>query len=257
MTRIFTSGYPSYVARFYDVIYSKVISGEDSGYYLEQILKTQGPVLELGVGTGRIFVEALKQGADIFGIDANASMIEVLKKKIEKKFHHRVKVQDAVNLNLNNRFNLIMAPFRVFSHFVEVIDQFRVLNAVFDHLHPQGQFIFDVFIPNLKLITEGIKDLMDFDGEYEKGKKLKRITSMEADPLNQVSHLKMKYVWEENEKEIEKEWAFPMRYFFKYELEHLIARSRLTLVNIFGDYQEHPLDANSQEFVLVCQKCKK
>jgi SAM-dependent methyltransferase len=250
------SNYPVYVARFYDLIYSKVISGEDSGYYLKQILKTQGPVLELGVGTGRIFVEALKQGADIYGIDANGSMIELLKTKIDEKYYHRVKVQDAINLNLDNRFDLIIAPFRVFSHFIEVKEQFRVLNAVFDHLNPNGQFIFDVFVPNLKLITGGIKEMMDFDGEYEKGKKIKRITSMEADPLNQISHVKMKYVWEENGKEIEKEWAFPMRYFFKYELEHLIARSRLTLVNIFGDYQEHPLEANSKEFVVVCQKCK-
>jgi ubiquinone/menaquinone biosynthesis C-methylase UbiE len=49
-------------------------------------------------------------------VDANGSMIEVLKKKIDKKDYHRVKVQDAVNLNLNNRFDLIIAPFRVFSH---------------------------------------------------------------------------------------------------------------------------------------------
>lgn len=257
MRSTFTSDYPSYVARFYDVIYSKVISWEDSEYYLKQVFKTQGPVLELGVGTGRIFVEALKQGADIYGIDVNGSMIEVLKKKIDEKYHYRVKVEDAVYLNLDKRFDLIIAPFRVFSHFLEVKDQFRVLNAVFDHLRPNGQFIFDVFVPNLNLITGGIKELTDFDGEYEKGKKLKRITSMEADALNQISHVKMKIVWEENGKEIEKEWAFPMRYFFKHELEHLIARSRLTLVNIFGDFQEHPPDANSQEFVVVCQKCKK
>ncbi len=251
------SNYPDYVARFYDVIYSKLRTSVDSEYYLKQILKTQGPVLELGVGTGRLFVEALKQGADIYGIDANRSMIEVLKKKIDKKYYHRVKVQDAVNLNLDIRFDLIIAPFRVFSHFIEVKDQFRVLNAVFDHLNPNGQFIFDLFVPNLKLIAVGIRELMDFEGEYEKGKKVKRITSMEADPLNQISHVKMKYVWEEKGKEIEKEWYFPMRYFFKFELEHLIARSRLTLINIFGDYQDHPLDANSIEFVVVCQRCKK
>ena len=64
------SYYPEYVARFYDVIYSKIRAGTDSEYYLKQILKTQGPVLELGVGTGRLFVDALKQGADIYGIDA-------------------------------------------------------------------------------------------------------------------------------------------------------------------------------------------
>ncbi|MFA4839600.1 MAG: hypothetical protein WC703_09015 [Candidatus Neomarinimicrobiota bacterium] len=45
-----------------------------------------------------------------------------------------------------------------------------------------------------------------------------------------------------------------MRYFFRYELEHLIARSRLTLQTILGDFQGNPLSENSGEFIVIASK---
>lgn len=70
---------PDFVVRFYDLIYKKVRTGIDLDYYMKKILETDGPVLELGVGTGRIFMKALEKGADIYGIDISPSMVEKLK----------------------------------------------------------------------------------------------------------------------------------------------------------------------------------
>ena len=72
MTRSFE--YPDFVARFYDVIYKKVRSGVDTKYFMNKILKTGGKVLEIGVGTGRFFINALAKGADIYG-DYNESLL--------------------------------------------------------------------------------------------------------------------------------------------------------------------------------------
>ncbi len=45
-----------------------------------------------------------------------------------------------------------------------------------------------------------------------------------------------------------------MRYFFRYELEHLVHRSKLALKNIYGDYGEGALGQESKDFILVCQR---
>lgn len=45
--------YPDFFARFYDTIYQNLRFGKDHQFYLSQIKKTTGPVLEVGVGTGR------------------------------------------------------------------------------------------------------------------------------------------------------------------------------------------------------------
>ncbi len=246
--------YPDFVARFYDVTYAKVLTGADCGYYLKKISQTDGPVLEVGVGTGRIFIDALKMGVDIYGIDVSPSMIDILRTKLEKKDHNRIKVQDARNLDIEKKFNLIIAPFRVFSHFLTIEDQLRVLNKIHNHLKPDGKLIFDVFVPNLKYLVEGLEDVPDFKGEYEKGKRLTRFSSAEPDLINQILYVTMNFIWEEDDKEIKKEWRFPLRYFFRYELEHLIHRSKLELIDIYGDFQEKELDEESKEFIVICRR---
>jgi SAM-dependent methyltransferase len=246
--------YPDFVARFYDVIYKKVRSEVDTEYFMDKILTTKGKVLEIGVGTGRFFTDALSKGADIYGIDISKDMIKVLKKKLPSEDHHRVITEDATHMNLDFKFNLIVAPFRVFAHVLETKNQILFLNNAYKHLSNNGIFIFDLFVPNPKLMAEGIDNLTDFEGEYEPGKKVRRIVSSKTDIVNQLLNVTMKFIWDENNKQIEKEWKFQMRLFFRYELEHLIKLSKLKLVNIFGDYQENPLNSESKEFIIVCKK---
>jgi ubiquinone/menaquinone biosynthesis C-methylase UbiE len=88
------SEYPAAIARFYDVIYAHLRT-VDRDFFLKKILGTKGPVLEIGVGTGRFFLDALNQGADIYGIDVSATMLDQLKKKLDQSHHHRLFHQDA------------------------------------------------------------------------------------------------------------------------------------------------------------------
>jgi hypothetical protein len=104
------------------------------------------------------------------------------------------------------------------------------------------------------MILEGLNEKIDFDGEYESGKKLRRITSVQSDFTEQVNAVSMRFEWEENEKMNSETWNFPMRYFFHWEIEHLIARSPLKLETIYGDFSEGPLNNQSKDFVVVCRK---
>jgi len=246
--------YPEFVARFYDLIYNKIRTGTDFEYFMNKILEVKGPVLEVGTGTGRFFIEALNKGADIYGIDVSTSMINKLKEKLDKKHYGRISVQDAKKLQIDKKFDLIIAPFRVFSHMIEIKDQLKFLDNIYDHLKKKGTFIFDLFVPDLKMILEGINNLTDFEGEYEKGKKMKRIISMNSVLIKQVSYVSMTFVWEENDKEITKEWTFPFRYFFRYEIEHLVNQSKLKLEKIYGDFENNDLSPDSKEFIIVCKR---
>src|SRR3989304_4272085 len=114
--------YPEYIARFYDVIYTQLRT-VDRDYFLRKIKQVDGPVLEIGVGTGRFFIDALSGGADIYGIDVSPTMLKQLYQKLDKDQHHRVVLQDACSMNLQKQFELIIAPFRVFSHIKNSEDQ--------------------------------------------------------------------------------------------------------------------------------------
>jgi SAM-dependent methyltransferase len=247
--------YPEFVARFYDVVYAQVRDGVDNDYYLARMAEADGPVLEIGVGTGRLLAAALDRGIDAYGIDLSPTMVERCREKLPEAARERVWEEDAVRLRTERRFSLVVAPFRVLSHVPEPEDQIRLLDAAHDALAPGGTFVFDLYVPSLKLLLEGLPEVTDFDGHHAPGKRLRRTVSADpADLLRQSNHVRMDFDWEDDDGEHHESWEFDMRFYFRYELEHLVARSRLALEGIHGDFEGGDLAADSREFVVVCRR---
>jgi SAM-dependent methyltransferase len=246
--------YPPAFARFYDTIYHQMRDGVDNEYFMTEIKNSGGKILEVGVGTGRHFTGALNQGADIYGIDISESMLDILFKKLPKDQFFRVSQQNIMDFSFDFKFDLIIAPFRVIMHLLDKEDQIKAINNVFDHLKNNGRFIFDVFIPDLKQLIKGIDNQTDFEGEYEPGKKIIRTVSTSPDLINQIIEVHFHLEWEENNQLKSDEWVVPLRFFFRFELEHLIERTRFKTWKILGDYNGNELTRDSKEFILVCKK---
>jgi SAM-dependent methyltransferase len=246
--------YPDYFARFYDVIYRQVRDGVDNKFYLEKIKNTRGKILEVGTGTGRLLIKALENGADIHGIDISPSMLNILKAKLTPEQKKRASLQNIIDFKSEYKYDLIIAPFRVFMHLISKENQMNALNNVYDHLNQDGQFIFDVFVPDLKPLITGLENVTDFEGEFEPGNRIKRITSTKPDLLNQIINITFRMEWNEGNSNYVSEWNTPLRYFFRYELEHLVERSKFKKYRIVGDFNGNELDHDSKEFILICEK---
>ena len=246
--------YPSCFARFYDFIYAKIRSEVDHEYFLKKIKESRGKILEAGVGTGRLFLDGLKAGADIYGIDISPAMLEVLKTKASRKEHYRLSQQDIRDFETGFRFNLIIAPFRVFMHLIETSDQITALDHVCDQLEQGGSFIFDLYIPAPGLLASGMNEQLDFQGEFEPGNTIRRYVTSHSNLISQINHLRMRFEWNEGDQVYSEIWDSKMRFFFRYELEYLLEKSKFRSFSIFGDYQENPLSSDSKEFVVVCSK---
>jgi SAM-dependent methyltransferase len=247
--------YPDFAARFYDAVYAKVRDGTDNDFYLARMAAAGGPVLEIGAGTGRLLREAVRRGVDAWGIDVSPAMVERCRAQLPAEARDRVRLADAVSMRMGRDFALVVAPFRVLSHVATVEDQCRVLDTVYEHLVPGGAFVFDVYVPNLKLLLEGLPELCDFDGQWAAGRRLRRfVSSAPADLARQTNHVRMTFVWDEEDGEHRDTWEFDMRFFFRFEIEHLVARSKLRLEALHGDFAGGPLTADSRELVVVCRR---
>ena len=246
--------YPKNFARFYDTIYHQLRDTVDNEYFQNEIKRTKGKVLEIGAGTGRLFINALNQGADIYGLDISETMLNVLYKKLPKEQHYRLSLQNIIDFSFDFKFDLIIAPFRVIMHLLDKEEQIKAINNVYKHLTNNGRFIFDTFIPDLNQLIKGINNQVDFEGEYDSGKKIRRIVSTSPDLINQIIQVNFRLEWEENNKLNHDDWMLPLRFFFRYELEHLIERSKFDKYKIYGDYQENKLSQESKDFIIVCQK---
>src|SRR5438034_8902523 len=70
------------IARLYDPWSRSVV--EDVSFYVEEAVRAGGPVLELGVGTGRIAVPTAAAGVPVVGVDASQGMLEVAREPAER-----------------------------------------------------------------------------------------------------------------------------------------------------------------------------
>lgn len=121
-------------------------------------------------------------------------------------------------------------------------------------MNPGGKFIFDTFVPNLRQLIDGIHNVTDFDGEYAPGRRLSRIVTTRPDLMRQIIHIHFHFEWDEKGKKLSEDWHTALRYFFRFELEHLIRRSAFERYQIIGDYFGNELREDSKEFIMICEK---
>jgi SAM-dependent methyltransferase len=141
------------IARLYDPWSRSVV--EDIGFYVEEAVRSAGPVLELGVGTGRIAVPMALAGVAVVGVDRSAAMLEIARERAALcGVEVDLRLGDLRDPPVEGRFGLVAIPFRSLLHMETDADRRVALRAVRSRLAPGGRFVFDVFAPGADDIAE-------------------------------------------------------------------------------------------------------
>jgi SAM-dependent methyltransferase len=134
------------IAELYDPWSVSVL--EDVGFYVEEARKSGGPVVELGVGTGRIAVPVAAEGIRVIGVDSSRGMLEVCARRAALAgVQLDLRVGDLRTPPVSERVPLVICPFRSLLHMHTDEDRLSVLDSVRRLLLPDGRFVFDVFAP--------------------------------------------------------------------------------------------------------------
>ncbi len=147
------------IARLYDPWSLSVT--EDVSFYVERARRSGGPVVELGVGTGRIAIPVAAEGIRVIGVDLSEGMLEVAR---EQAALAGVGVGPGLELDLRygdfrdppveETVPLVIIPFRSLLHMQTDEDRRSVLRSVLRMLEPDGTFIFDVFCPGPEDVSQ-------------------------------------------------------------------------------------------------------
>lgn len=234
-------------ACFYDY-YSTGLEG-DVEFYAEEAEKAGSPVLELACGTGRILIPVAEKNIKITGLDLSPSMMCVAKKKISKlspEIQKNITLieGDMRNFSIDEKYNLIMIPYRAFLHLLTVEDQKQCLNTVYRHLSEKGLLIFNMFDPLLNVISShfeplgsSVKKVSEFT--RENGNKVIVSDTRQYDQEKQI--LEQYFIFEELNKEgrvIDKIYTpLILRYVFRYEMEHLLELCGYRVISLYGDFK--------------------
>jgi SAM-dependent methyltransferase len=143
------------IADIYDA-WSRSVT-EDVSFYVEEARAAGGPVVELGVGTGRIAIPIARAGIPVIGVDSSERMLQVCRSRAE-----RAGVADLLDLRpgdlreppVEPPVPLVLCPFRSYLHLHTDEDRLHALQSAKELLEPGGRLVFDVFAPSADDIAE-------------------------------------------------------------------------------------------------------
>jgi hypothetical protein len=140
---------------------------------------------------------------------------------------------------------------------MSVEQQLACLRCAARHLAPGGRFTLDVFLPDERALARNLEhaglwrvDLEQSDGAT----RLIRSVRVRPRRAEQVLGLTMRYETYGSdgsliETEIEE---LEMRYFYRFEAEHLLARAGLEIVAAWGGYDRQSISSDSKSMLFVC-----
>ena len=143
------------IAELYDPWSRSVV--EDVPFYVAEARKAAGPVVELGVGTGRIAIPIAHEVIHVIGIDSSRAMLDACRERAED-----AGVSDRIELRLgdlrdppiDDPVSLVICPFRAYLHLADDGERVEALEAAREALVPGGRLVFDVFAPASDDIAE-------------------------------------------------------------------------------------------------------
>lgn len=261
--------YDCFIADYYDA--SPVVAGrQDLAFYLSAAREYGDPVLELGCGTGRITMALARVGQRVTGLDLSERMLARCTEKrtaLPTEIRERVHLvrADMTRFDLGEKFRLIIIPFRPFQHLLETNQQISCLESARRHLtttgrrsgEGSGHLILDFFQTDVRRMHDPEFLNERFVAEYEmSGGRRVRLTErvVAYHRAQQRNDVDMIYaVRHPDGREERLVFAFTIRYFFRYEVEHLLARCGFRVSAVYGNFDRSPLSDTSSEMIFVGQ----
>ena len=121
--------------------------GGDIEYYAGQLKGISAPILEAGVGTGRVLIPLISQGLEVDGVDLSPEMLAQCRINLEKHgLCAELFQQDLTNMSLPNKYGAIIMPTGSFCLLPRNLVR-DVLASFFNHLADHGKIIIDLLLP--------------------------------------------------------------------------------------------------------------
>ena len=209
---------------------------EDVAFYVELARETEGPLVELAVGNGRVAIPVARAtGRKVLGIDASPAMLEQARERAAAAgVELELRQGDMRDLELDEPAGLIYVPFRSLLHLPAWADRRHVFERVHASLRPGGRFAWNAFVFDPRIAARS-------DGEWSE--------------QHGIRH-RLDYARSDNRIDITLESgdAISLWWATKNEWLGLIDVAGFELESLHGDFAGEPFTDESREYVFVVRR---
>ncbi|MFN2138380.1 MAG: class I SAM-dependent methyltransferase [Candidatus Promineifilaceae bacterium] len=243
-------------ARYYDKLHTRLT--EDIPYITEFAGSTEGALLELGCGSGRLLLPLAAAGSHITGVDNSAQMLALLEHKLEAgpaALRERVTIVKADIRKLSpmvvdHRFSLTLVSHNTLLHFrmAEVRSILRCAAA----LSAQGARLFLDLANPFRLEAQASSGEAEYEDSFvdeQSGQEIEQWSQTDLDLGKQIYDV----VWLFRAKESNQLLAkinVPYHYLYPHQVDLLLSESGFRLEELRGDYTGGPFDETSDRLLV-------
>ncbi|CAM4003685.1 class I SAM-dependent methyltransferase [Alkalicoccus chagannorensis] len=218
----------------------------DVEFYTQRLASCTGPILEPGVGNGRMLIPLLEQGHEVDGFDLSPDMLRLCRHHCsERGFQPHVWEGNMASIDLNQSYEAVIVPAGTFLLLHERRTSIAALQQFHHHLQPGGRLLVDTFLQPGHTRNEPVTSTW----EAEDGSVITleaKTTDIDAVHQYTISHHRYEK-WKQGrlvQTELER---FPLRWYGVEEFSLLLEQVGFTDITISADYQNgtYPVDAGS------------
>jgi SAM-dependent methyltransferase len=208
----------------------------DVPFYAELASDTEGPLVELAVGTGRVAIPVAREtGRPVLGIDSSPAMLAQARERAAAAgVDLELREADMRDLELSKPAGLVYCPARALGHLPTWADRRRVFDRVHTALRPGGRFAWNFFVFDPRIAARN-------DGEWAEQNGIR----------HRIDHAK-----HDNRVDLTLESGAMISLWWlnRSEWEGLIDVAGFEVEALYGGFAREPFDESADEFVWVVRK---
>lgn len=254
-------------ARFYAQTYDVSVPdwpGEIDFYreFASEARCNQETLLEIACGTGRVAIRLAQDGTNVVGLDLSPQMLEIANKKSQGMPNVRWIPGDMRSFDLGEIFGLSIIPGHAFQNLNTPQDQVACLACIKQHLKPGGRLVIHLDHQDFSWLGEllgakgGLFEPAEQFRHPQTGQQIQAYRAWSFEPSTQTATCVTS--WETvaaNGEILNRRQTKPVRLhcIFRFEMEHLLARTGFSIEAVFGDFFRSQLANKSSEMIWVAQ----
>jgi SAM-dependent methyltransferase len=247
------------IAPFYDIEHAQF--DDDLDMYQNYAGLSQGPLLELACGSGRLLVPLARDGYTLTGVDSSEQMLSLARERLrEEELLSRVTLiqQDITRLQLPQlpqKYHLAFIALGSFGHITTRNAQQQALQAIRAQLAMRGTLIIDISNADARYM-EHMNNQMLHQGTWKQddGTWLSHFVSPASSTSRHLLELTHFYDRHSQGGTVTRTATTTYLYLFeRSEMELLLEAAGFTVKDVYGNYDLGPYTLDSERMIFIAE----
>ena len=244
-------------APFYDWENARTLQRRDVAFWQRLAAAQDGPVLELGCGTGRIAVPVARAGARIVGIDRSQEMLARARTRIVRTGLRgrltlvRGDIRD-LPFTRRTKFSAVLAAYGILQSLTRERDLTRTLAAVARVLRQGGLFAIDV-VPDLPKWDE-YRNRISLSGRHGRHSTLTLVETVRQDRARRLTIFDQEYRERRGDQRRVHRFSLTFRTLTVPQMRRRLERAGFKVLAVLGDYHGGPWDPRADVWIILAAK---